>query len=103
MLQAGTAAATKLHAVALVPGVAADDVGARLMDAVAEAARKTGAGFLLAEMPEQPFDEKGLTQFLRRHPRITHGIGHHVRLVEAEAGAESSGARMLIGATFQPS
>jgi GNAT superfamily N-acetyltransferase len=50
---AGTNGAAKLYAALLAPGVA-HDVGARLMDAVAETARSVGARFLLAELPDDP-------------------------------------------------
>ena len=51
---AGTRGAARLHTAVLAPGVEADDVGERLMDAVVHAARESGARFLLAEMPDDP-------------------------------------------------
>jgi GNAT superfamily N-acetyltransferase len=51
---AGTRYGARLHAVVLAPDVRTDDVGARLMRAVSDAARQAGAHFLLAEMPDDP-------------------------------------------------
>lgn len=51
---AGTAGGARLHTAVLAPGVRADDVGGRLMRAVSNAARSSGARFLLAEMPDDP-------------------------------------------------
>ena len=51
---AGTAGGARLHTAVLAPGVLADDVGGRLMRAVSDAARSSGARFLLAEMPDDP-------------------------------------------------
>jgi GNAT superfamily N-acetyltransferase len=51
---AGTSSGARLHTAALAPGVEADDVGGRLMRAVATAMRDAGAKFLLAEMPDDP-------------------------------------------------
>jgi ribosomal protein S18 acetylase RimI-like enzyme len=51
---AGTAGGARLHTAVLAPGVRADDVGGRLMRAVSDAARSSGARFLLAEMPDDP-------------------------------------------------
>ena len=51
---AGTAGGARLHTAALAPGVQADDVGGRLIRAVADAARAAGARYLLAEMPDDP-------------------------------------------------
>ncbi|HEY9225965.1 MAG TPA: hypothetical protein VIP11_04915, partial [Gemmatimonadaceae bacterium] len=53
-LIAGTAHAARLHTAVLAPGVQTDDVGARLMRAVGDAAREAGARFILAEMPDDP-------------------------------------------------
>jgi ribosomal protein S18 acetylase RimI-like enzyme len=50
----GTAHGAKLHTAALAPGVEVDDVGGRLMNAVADALRAEGAEFILAEMPDDP-------------------------------------------------
>jgi ribosomal protein S18 acetylase RimI-like enzyme len=50
----GTMTGAKLHMAVLAPGVEASDVGARLMDAVAAAAREAGANFLIAELPDDP-------------------------------------------------
>ena len=50
----GTMTGAKLHMAVLAPGVEASDVGARLMDAVAAAARESGANFLIAELPDDP-------------------------------------------------
>jgi GNAT superfamily N-acetyltransferase len=51
---AGTAHAARLHTAVLAPGVVTGDVGARLMRSVQDAARETGARFILAEMPDDP-------------------------------------------------
>ena len=51
---AGTARGARVHTAVLAPGVELEDVGMRLMDAVAGAVRSTGADFLLAEMPDDP-------------------------------------------------
>jgi len=51
---AGTSGGARLHTAVLAPGVRADDVGGRLMRAVSDAARSSGARFLLAEMPDDP-------------------------------------------------
>lgn len=51
---AGTEGGARLHAAALAPGVDPDDVGERLLRAVANAARASGARYLLAEMPDDP-------------------------------------------------
>ena len=50
----GTMGAAKLHIAALAAGVDAEDVGVRLMESVASAARDSGARFLLAEVPDDP-------------------------------------------------
>ena len=50
----GTAGGARLHTAVLAPSVEASDVGARLMQAVAAAARDAGARFLLAELPDDP-------------------------------------------------
>lgn len=51
---AGTTAGARLHTAVLAPGVGADDVGERLMNAVCAAMQQAGATFLLAEMPDDP-------------------------------------------------
>lgn len=51
---AGTARGARVHTAVLAPGVEIEDVGMRLMDAVAGAVRTSGADFLLAEMPDDP-------------------------------------------------
>jgi L-amino acid N-acyltransferase YncA len=51
---AGTRGGARFHTAALAPGVGADDVGMRLMRAMADAARESGARYLLAEMPDDP-------------------------------------------------
>jgi ribosomal protein S18 acetylase RimI-like enzyme len=51
---AGTASGERLHTAVLAPGVGADDVGSRLLDAVADSMRAAGARFIVAEMPDDP-------------------------------------------------
>ena len=51
---AGTAHGARVHTAVLAPGVEIEDVGMRLLDAVASAARGSGADFLLAELPDDP-------------------------------------------------
>ncbi len=51
---AGTAHGARVHTAVLAPGVEIEDVGMRLMDAVASAVRSSGADFLLAELPDDP-------------------------------------------------
>lgn len=51
---AGTAHGARVHTAVLAPGVEIEDVGVRLMDAVAKAVRGAGAEFLLAELPDDP-------------------------------------------------
>ena len=51
---AGSSGAARLHSAALAPGVEADDVGHRLVRAVADAARTAGARFLLVEIADDP-------------------------------------------------
>jgi len=51
---AGTARGARVHTAVLAPGIEIEDVGMRLMDAVATAARGSGADFILAEMPDDP-------------------------------------------------
>lgn len=51
---AGTAHGARVHTAVLAPGVDIEDVGMRLMDAVANAVRGSGAAFLLAELPDDP-------------------------------------------------
>ncbi len=62
---AGSAGGAKLHVAVLAPGIDAED-GARLMQAVASAARESGARYLLAEMPDDPAIG-GVLAFLREH------------------------------------
>jgi len=50
----GSTGAARLHTAALAPGVEADDVGRRLMQAVADAASTAGARFLLVEIADDP-------------------------------------------------
>jgi len=51
---AGTAHGARVHTAVLAPGVEIEDVGMRLLDAVASAVRGLGADFLLAELPDDP-------------------------------------------------
>ena len=51
---AGTAGGARLHTAVLAPGIQADDVGVRLMQAVGQSCRDAGARFMLAEMPDDP-------------------------------------------------
>lgn len=51
---AGTAGGARLYTAVLAPGVQADDVGERLMQAVGQSCRDAGARFMLAEMPDDP-------------------------------------------------
>jgi hypothetical protein len=51
---AGTARGARIHTAVLAPGIDIEDVGLRLMEAVAAAVRGSGADFLLAEMPDDP-------------------------------------------------
>jgi L-amino acid N-acyltransferase YncA len=51
---AGTARGARVHTAVLAPGVEIEDVGMRLLDAVASAVRGAGADFLLAELPDDP-------------------------------------------------
>jgi ribosomal protein S18 acetylase RimI-like enzyme len=51
---AGTQHAARLYTAVLAPGVQTSDVGVRLMRSVSEAARTSGAKFLLAELPDDP-------------------------------------------------
>jgi len=53
-LLAGTDGGARLHTAALAPGVESDDVGERLLRAVAGEVRASGARYLLAEMPDDP-------------------------------------------------
>jgi ribosomal protein S18 acetylase RimI-like enzyme len=50
----GTQHAARLYTAVLAPGVQPNDVGTRLMQSVGEAARSSGAKFILAEMPDDP-------------------------------------------------
>jgi len=63
---AGTTAGARLHTAVLAPGVGADDVGGRLMRAMCDTLRESGAKFLLAEMPDDPAIGTVLT-LLREH------------------------------------
>jgi GNAT superfamily N-acetyltransferase len=63
---AGTLGGARLHSAALAPGIRADDVGRRLMTAMADTARASGARYLLAEMPDDPALGTVLT-LLREH------------------------------------
>lgn len=63
---AGTAGGARLHTAVLAPGVQADDVGERLMQAVGRSCREAGARFMLAEMPDDPALGSVLT-LLREH------------------------------------
>jgi ribosomal protein S18 acetylase RimI-like enzyme len=51
---AGSEGAARLHMAALAPGVDADDVGRRLVRAVADSTRASGARFLLVELADDP-------------------------------------------------
>jgi GNAT superfamily N-acetyltransferase len=51
---AGTQGGARLHTAVLAPGIQADDVGKRLMQAVGNVSRESGARFMLAEMPDDP-------------------------------------------------
>src|ERR1041385_2559454 len=51
---AGTQGGARFHCAALAQGIRADDVGDRLMRAMADAARASGARYLLAEMADDP-------------------------------------------------
>ena len=63
---AGTARGARVHTAVLAPGIEIEHVGMRLMDAVATAARGSGADFILAEMPDDPALGTTLT-LLRQH------------------------------------
>jgi len=71
---AGTARGARVHIAVLAPGIELEDVGMRLMDAVATAARGSGADFILAEMPDDP--ALGTTLALLRH----HGFRDEARV-----------------------
>lgn len=51
---AGTARGARVHTAVLAPGIEIEDVGMRLMDAVATTVKDGGAEFLLAELPDDP-------------------------------------------------
>ena len=51
---AGTKQGAKLHTAVLAPGVRAEEIGPRLMNAVTDSLRQSGASFLLAELPDDP-------------------------------------------------
>jgi ribosomal protein S18 acetylase RimI-like enzyme len=63
---AGTKHAARLYTAVVAPGVSVVDVGGRLMRAVADAARNSGAEFLIAEMPDDPAIG-GVLALLREH------------------------------------
>lgn len=63
---AGSARGARVHTAVLAPGIEIEDVGMRLMDAVATAARGSGADFILAELPDDPALGTTLT-LLRQH------------------------------------
>jgi len=71
---AGTARGARVHIAVLAPGIELEDVGMRLMDAVATSARGSGADFILAEMPDDP--ALGTTLALLRH----HGFRDEARV-----------------------
>lgn len=71
---AGTAHGMRLHVAVLAPGVDAEDVGNRLLTAVANAARADGATYLLAELPDDP--ALGTVVSLLRH----HGFKQEARI-----------------------
>ena len=50
----GSAHGAKLHTAVLAPGLRAEEIGPRLMNAVVDTLRKTGVRFLLAELPDDP-------------------------------------------------
>ena len=62
---AGTQHGAKLHTAVLAPGVRAEEIGPRLMNAVTDTLRTSGASFLLAELPDDPASGNILT--LLRH------------------------------------
>ncbi len=62
---AGTAHGAKLYTAVLAPGVRSEEIGPRLMNAVIDALRESGAQYLLAEMPDDPAIGNVLT--LLRH------------------------------------
>lgn len=62
---AGTVDGAKLHTAVLAPGVRAEEIGPRLMNAVIAELRQTGRRYLLAEMPDDPAIGNVLT--LLRH------------------------------------
>lgn len=51
---AGAQSAARLFTAAVAPGVEGSDVGERLVEAVAAAARADGARFVIAELPDDP-------------------------------------------------
>ena len=51
---AGASGVMKLHTVVLAPSVSIEDVGARMIDALAEGARTEGMRLLVAELPDDP-------------------------------------------------
>jgi GNAT superfamily N-acetyltransferase len=63
---AGTARGARVHTAVLAPGIEIEDVGMRLMDAVATTVKDGGAEFLLAELPDDPALGTTLT-LLRQH------------------------------------
>ena len=63
---AGSNGGARLHIALLAPGIEAGDVGERLIEAVANAARGSGARFLLAELPDDPA-VGAISSLLRQH------------------------------------
>jgi GNAT superfamily N-acetyltransferase len=63
---AGTARGARVHTAVLAPGIEIEDVGMRLMDAVATTVKDDGAEFVLAELPDDPALGTTLT-LLRQH------------------------------------
>ena len=51
---AGASGVSKLHAAVVAPSVSAADVGARIVAAVIETARREGDRFVFAELPDDP-------------------------------------------------
>jgi ribosomal protein S18 acetylase RimI-like enzyme len=51
---AGAVGVSKLHAAAVAPSVNLADVGERIIMAVVETARRTGARLIVAELPDDP-------------------------------------------------
>jgi GNAT superfamily N-acetyltransferase len=51
---AGTIGVSKLHVAVVAPSVSVADVGERILNAVLDEARNTGARLVIAEMPDDP-------------------------------------------------